>query len=232
MDLLRQFYIWPALALATLFWGFLSVFLSYIFPSRDLPQWCARSWARVLLWLNGSRVFVKGLENVNPNRPQIFFCNHQSWVDIVVMTATLPCPFKWISKKEVFRVPFLGWHMRRAGYVSVDRTRWSQAARSVQVAVDVAREGYSLIIFPEGTRSPDGRLLPFKRGGFVLAMRAGCPIVPVTIIGTRQVLPKGGLRIGRADIEIYMSQPVHLEGLDIREVMERVRGAISAHLPR
>lgn len=232
--MLRQLYIWPLVAVTTIFWSLASILLSYLFPVKGYPHICARSWARALLRLNGSKVCASGLENVSQDKAQIFFCNHQSWVDIVILTGFLPCPFKWISKKEIFYVPFLGWHMKRAGYVSVDRADWSKGTKTIAAALKVIEAGHSLLIFAEGTRSVNGNLLPFKRGGFLLALRSRCPIVPVTILGTRNILPKGRLRISKGDVKLFVSKPIDLEGArlaQIEEIIEKTRQAMRANFP-
>ena len=229
---MRQIYIWPLVAVTTIFWGLASILLSYLFPVKDYPYLCARKWARTLLKLNGAKVVTSGLENVSPDKAQVFFCNHQSWADIVVLTASLPCLFKWISTKGVFYVPFLGWHMKRAGYVSVDRADWSKGTKSIAAALKVTKAGHSLVIFAEGTRSPDGNLLPFKKGGFLLALRSHAPIVPVTIMGTRNILPKGSLRINRGDVKLFVSTPIDLEGArlgQLEQIMEKTRQAMLAN---
>lgn len=232
--MLRQLYIWPLLAVTTTFWSLMSILLSLLFPVKDYPHLCARRWARTLLKLNGSRVSVYGQENVSQEGPQIFFCNHQSWVDILILTGFLPCLFKWISKKEIFYIPFLGWHMKRAGYVSVDRADWTKGAKTIEAALKVLKEGHSLVIFPEGTRSPDGKLLPFRKGGFLLALRSRCPIVPVTILGTSNILPKGSLKIGKGDVKLVVSKPISLEATRLRqlkEIMEKTRQAMLNNFP-
>lgn len=231
--MLRQLYIWPAVGWVTLFWATLSVVLSFLFPRRNYTHACARLWGRTLLALNGSRVEVKGEENLLKDRAQLFFCNHQSWVDIVVISACLPCSFKWISTRGVFYVPFLGWHMKRAGYISVERARRGKAARAVQEALTAIRQGHSLVIFPEGSRSPNGQLKSFKRGGFLLALRGPFPIVPLAVQGTRNILPKGSLKIGKGDVKVTIAKPIFLEGAsrrELKEVMERTRSRLQSGL--
>jgi 1-acyl-sn-glycerol-3-phosphate acyltransferase len=187
----------------------------------------------MLLAANGSKVELFGEENLLKGRPQIFFCNHQSWVDIVVLTGYLPVSFKWMSTKGVFQVPFLGWHMRRAGYISVERASFRKAAKALDTALETIREGHSLIIFPEGTRSPDGNLLPFKRGGFVLALRGHFAVVPLTISGTRRILSKGSLQINKGEVKVFISAPIELEKekpADLKQLMEQTRASILANL--
>ena len=231
--MIRQLYIWPVAGLLTLFWSLLSVVASFLFPKRGYPHRCARMWARMILAANGSKVQLFGGENLVKDRPQIFFCNHQSWVDIVVLTGYLPTSFKWISTKGVFHVPFLGWHMKRAGYISVERTSFRKAAKALDTALEVIKQGHSLIIFPEGTRSPDGNLLPFKRGGFVLALRGRFAVVPVTISGTRKILSKGSLRINKGEVKVFISPAIDLEKekpASLGQLVERTRLSISANL--
>ena len=118
-------------------------------------------------------------------------CNHQSALDIYALLFSLPLSFKWIAKRQLFMIPFIGWAMKRAGYISLDRENPREALKAMGDAARKIREGLNIIIFPEGTRSKDGVLLPFKKGGFSLALRAGVPIMPVGIIGTNKLQPKG-----------------------------------------
>jgi 1-acyl-sn-glycerol-3-phosphate acyltransferase len=151
---------------------------------------------------------VDGYENITDDSPKIYAANHQSFVDILVLAATLPGKFRWIAKKELFRIPFLGWHMQRAKYISIDRSDRASAARSIMETVETLRRGISLVIFPEETRSPDGNLKEFKRGGFAVAVRAEVPIVPVVIEGTAGVLKRGDLRVHKADVYVRILKPL------------------------
>lgn len=199
--------------------------------SGDFARRCARGWSRGGLALAGVDVVIEGEERVPAGTPVIFMGNHQSNFDILALSLALPRSFSWIAKEELFRIPFFGAAMRRAGYIPLDRSHGRKALKSMQVAAERIRNGASVVVFPEGTRSGDGRLLPFKKGGFLLAMRAGVPVVPFTISGSTAVNPGKRLELHRGTIRITLSDPIRIEdGLKQDELLEQVRGAIAARL--
>ena len=128
-------------------------------------------------------------------KPQIFMANHQSDFDILIVLAHIPGQFRWIAKKELFKIPIFGKAMRNAGYIEIDRQNHEKALKSLDEAAQKIREGKSVVTFPEGTRSRDGKIRPFKQGMFHLAIRAGVPIVPISIIGAREIMPKRTLKV-------------------------------------
>lgn len=167
----------------------------------------ARFWGRGSLFLAGTRVRLRGEEHLPPG-PVIFMSNHQSGFDILTLLAVLPLDTCWIAKKELFDIPVFGAAMGRGGYIPLDRRDAHRALKSLEVAVQVVRSGKSLLIFPEGTRSKDFRLLPFKRGGFKLAIQAGVPVIPVTINGSGRVNPAGSIRLYPGRISVTLHQPI------------------------
>jgi 1-acyl-sn-glycerol-3-phosphate acyltransferase len=167
----------------------------------------ARFWGRGSLFLAGTRVRLSGEENLPPG-PVIFMSNHQSGFDIPTLLAVLPLSTCWIAKKELFDIPVFGAAMARGGYIPLDRRDAHRALKSLEMAVRVVRSGKSLLIFPEGTRSTDFRLLPFKRGGFRLALQAGAPVVPVTINGSGRVNPAGRNRLYPGLISVTLHRPI------------------------
>ncbi len=186
-------------------------------------------WARVALLLAGVRVTVNGAEKIPVDCPLIFMGNHQSNFDILTLYAGLPHHFSWIAKEELFRIPLFGLAMKRAGYLPLDRGDGRRALKTMESAAEKIRNGVSVIIFPEGTRSMDGNLLPFKRGGFLLAARAGVPIVPFTITGSAKVNPPKRLQIRPGTITITFGDPIATTGATGRkrdELIDRVRVAI------
>ena len=194
----------------------------------------ARLWARLSLALNGVRVTVLGVENI-PHGPVIFMSNHQSSFDILALLAAMPRQFYWIAKKELFEIPVFGTSMRRGGYIPLDRGDGRKAFRSMDNAAKVIREGKSVVMFPEGTRSKDRRLLPFKRGGFLLALRAAVPVVPLTINGSGLINPAGRIRLYRGNITITLHPPL-TPPTDVSRaeaeagLMEQVRNSIASVL--
>jgi 1-acyl-sn-glycerol-3-phosphate acyltransferase len=195
----------------------------------------ARGWSRVGLWLAGVKVDVVGADNVPHNSPVIFMSNHQGNFDILALFTAIPQRFSWLAKEELFRIPVFGHSMARAGYIPLDRGDGRRALRSVDAAAATIRGGRSVVIFPEGTRTFDGSLLPFKKGGFLLASKAGVPIVPVTINGSMRVNPKNRLELYPGTITIRFAEPIPTAGGAGRErerLMEEVRQAIAAGLER
>lgn len=219
---------------ATFVLGVVAVSVSVFSRSGNLVHGIARLWGRSILLVSGVRVAVRGREHVDPGRACIFMANHQSNYDIPVLLGHLPVQFRWLAKAELFRIPLFGPAMRGAGYLPIDRRNHAaafQSLRSLREAAAKIRAGASIVIFPEGTRSPDGELKSFKKGGFVLALQAGAPIVPVAIRGTREVMPKGSLwiRPGRVTVTIGKPIPVAGGGFPNKEaLMEAVRRAILA----
>jgi 1-acyl-sn-glycerol-3-phosphate acyltransferase len=174
-------------------------------------------------------VGVTGGERILPEQPYVFMCNHQSNFDIPVLLGNLPVQFRWLAKAELFKVPIFGRAMHAAGYISIDRSDRQSAFESLQKAADVLRGGVSIMVFPEGTRSLDGVLKPFKKGGFVLAIEAGVPVVPVAIRGTHGIMPKGKRLIRPGDVTVCIGEPIATTPytLETKEVlMGYVRHAI------
>ncbi|NLW35871.1 MAG: 1-acyl-sn-glycerol-3-phosphate acyltransferase [Syntrophorhabdus aromaticivorans] len=209
-----------------------AIFLSLFDRRGRVIHDLSRFWARLHLKMNGITVDVSGLRNVTAP-PYIFMCNHQSALDIFVLLVSLPVPFKWIAKRELFFIPFLGWAMKGAGYISLDRGNPREALKAIEGAAAKIRGGMNIILFPEGTRSKDGILLPFKKGVFSLALRSKVPIVPVGIYGTSRLQPKGSFfpkQKGRTHVGIGKPIPTAEESrsaktrimLDVRREIEQL----------
>jgi 1-acyl-sn-glycerol-3-phosphate acyltransferase len=212
--------------------GTIAVILHRVLPWKGVAWAFARLSARNLARLCGVRVHVHGLEHLRRGSgPYIFAPNHQSNFDIAALLGYLPGENRFVSKKELFAEPVLGTVLRTLGMIPVDRDNPLEAIELLNAA---AREGSSLIIFPEGTRSRDGQLLPFKKGPFIAAIHLKLPIVPVVCVGTSAVMPKGGyLSIVPGDVELYIEPPITTETLgyeDRTTLRDRVRGIIAARL--
>jgi len=167
-----------------------------------------RLWARAIIRTSGVKIEVQGHEHIPVGKPVIFACNHASQFDIPIVHEALPVQFRFVVKKELFKIPLFGFALNHAGYIPIDRSGGKAALRSVQEAAEKLRKGTSIVIFPEGTRSTDGRLMPFKVGGILIAVKAGCPIVPVAINGSHKVLPKGSIRVRPGRIKMTFGLPV------------------------
>jgi 1-acyl-sn-glycerol-3-phosphate acyltransferase len=174
----------------------------------DLAIWFARfAWGPSILKLSGARLAVEPPPPL-PDGPLIFVSNHESALDIVALLARLPRAFRFVAKQELFDLPVFGWYMRIGGHVAVDRSNRNRAVASLRRAGAVVRGGTSLLVFPEGTRSKDGRILPFKKGPFVLAVEAGVPVVPVAISGAGRITPKAAIAVYPGTIRIALGEPV------------------------
>ncbi|MGH9650031.1 MAG: lysophospholipid acyltransferase family protein, partial [Terriglobales bacterium] len=193
-----------------------------------LCMWAAGTGVR----LAGIKVKVEGREHLESGRNYIFMCNHVSDVDPPIVAPLIPPRTSVLVKKEVFRIPVLARAMRMGSLVPVDRRNREAAIESLSAAGAVLRSGISMMIFPEGTRSPDGRLLPFKKGPFYLAIETGVPVVPMTILGTYEIMPKGSFAIRAGTARVIFHEPVDPSAFTSREaLMEAVRERIAAPLP-
>ncbi|MFQ5537427.1 MAG: lysophospholipid acyltransferase family protein [Gemmatimonadota bacterium] len=193
-----------------------------------------RKWSRMVLRAAGVRVVIENPEVIDPDRPQILVANHTSWFDVPALAGHLPGPYRFVAKQELARVPFFGPAWRSCGHIGIDRKDRAKAIESLAVAKRrLEEERPTVILFAEGTRSRDGRLQPFKKGAFVLAIQTGVEIVPAAIIGARDVMKKGSLLIHPGTIRIRFGEPVPVERLtmeDRNDLARRTREAVAALL--
>jgi len=222
------------LVFATIFLSIIAVILYPFDRKGEKVNKIGRFWAIVHLKACGIKVSLEGLENIS-EPPYIFMCNHQSVLDIFTLLSSLRLPFKWIAKKELFVVPFLGWALKSGRNISLDRKNPRKALKAMSEAARKIRDGMNVIIFPEGTWSKDGNLLPFKKGGFSLALRTGVPIIPVGIKGTGELQPEGcfiprekGLIYVKIGEPVYTKKEGHSAKtqlmLEVRSRIERLIG--------
>lgn len=192
-------------------------------------RYCAVPWAKVVLRVCGVKLKVEGLKNIERAGPYIYMSNHQSYFDIFALLVGLPVNFKFLLKQELMKIPLLGITMRQAGYINIDRGDPRKAVKSMNSAAERIRNGSSVLIFPEGTRSEDGRIGTFKKGGFHLALKSGCDIVPVTIVNSKGIVPKGNLRVNRGTIDMNIGRPIPVKDYskkDINKLIERTRDSV------
>jgi 1-acyl-sn-glycerol-3-phosphate acyltransferase len=221
-------YAW--IAAGTLIFGLATLAVSVFSRQGHMGHRVGQAWGRSILAVSGVRVAVSGLERLDPARAYVFMANHQSNYDIPVLLGCLPVQFRWLAKAELFKVPLFGRAMRAAGYISIDRADRSAAFQSLGEAAGALRRGVSIMIFPEGTRSLDGALRPFKKGGFVMAINAGVAVVPVVIRGTFAIMPKRAWLIRPRAVTLEIGEPIASSDytLETKEaLMERVREALS-----
>ena len=188
----------------------------------DILHSLGRLWSRIIFLAAGIRLHIRGQANIPRGEPAVFASNHQSQFDIPALYLALPIQFRFVVKQELFRIPLFGQAMKRAGYVPIDRSGGKNAVKSLREAVRRIQAGASVVVFPEGTRSPDGRLLPFKGGVLLLALRAGVPIVPVGIRGSHKVLPKGSLWVRSGTINVSIGIPIDTREYQGRGEKERL----------
>jgi 1-acyl-sn-glycerol-3-phosphate acyltransferase len=192
-----------------------------------------RIWSHFIMWLFGINVRTKGAEFIDPSKHYIYISNHASAFDIPAVVVGIPDDIRFILKKELTRIPIWGWALKYGHYITIDRGKARDARKSLEEAADRMRSGASVILFAEGTRTRDGKLQPFKRGAFTLAVKAGIPIIPVTINNTFRILPRGSMHVHPADIELVFGKPIPTADIagreDEQQLVEQVREAIASN---
>ena len=214
----------------TAFMSGCAVAFAFITPDENMIHRVANIWAKMLLAIANTKVEIIGGENVLTEKPQIFMANHQSDFDILIVLAHLQGQFRWIVKKELFQIPLFGRAMQSAGYIEIDREDREKAIMGIDKAAMKIREGKSVMSFPEGSRSNDGKIKPFKHGMFYLAIKSGVPIVPISIIGAGEIMPKRSLRIRPGKITMVIDRPIDVTGYSIenrQELIDRVQNIIT-----
>ena len=230
---MRTIFLWTGAILLTVFWGSISLFASFFDKKGNLGFRCMQKWSRGILKLAGIEFGTEGFEKIERDRNYLFVSNHQSQVDVIALSAVIPVKFGWMAKKELFKIPFMGWHMKRMGYVAIDRSSIKSSTEGLIHAAKCLREGGSLVIFPEGSRSKDGKLKPFKDGAFFLAVESKVGIVPLTINGTADIIRKGSTKVNTGRVRIIASDIINVENYthnDREKLKELVRGSISSKL--
>jgi 1-acyl-sn-glycerol-3-phosphate acyltransferase len=215
----------------TLISGFGVIICGILFnPYGKAVKFFSDIWAKSILFTAGTKIVVEGLENVDPEKHYIFIGNHQSHFDVLVLFATLPLTIRFIAKKELFPIPVFGWALYASGMIKIDRGDREKAMKSMAKAIETIRRQVSVAIFAEGTRSASGEILPFKKGGFVMAIKGNIPIIPVSISGSRAILQKHSLRVTSGKVRIIYGKPIDTTGYNYEqreELMERTRKIIT-----
>lgn len=213
----------PLIVLSTVAMGTLSMLASLFDGTGNTQHRVARLWARSLLAFSLIRVRVEGLENLDPKASYVFVSNHQSLMDIPAILTRLPYQFRFFAKKSLFKIPFLGTHLKRAGHLPVDRSNARNSLKSMSEGGRiVAERGVSLLIFPEGGRAPKG-LREFKEGAAYIAIKSGAPVVPMAICGMRELLPMGSLTIRSGRVRLRIGEPIATSGMKLSDREELTR---------
>lgn len=236
---LYQLYAWllliPFGLLFTLVCGWAAVVVASIKGPTFASRHVARNWARVLCWLTPVRVTVEGGENADPERTYVVVCNHQSQFDIFLAYGWLNLDLKWVLKAELRKAPGLGIGCEKVGHIFVDRRNPEQARKAVRDALDSVGDGVGILFFAEGTRSPDGRLKTFRKGAFRVAASQDLPVLPVTIIGTRDIQKPRSLFVFPGRVRMVIHPEIRPDGgeesQNVLELMSRTRTAIASALP-
>lgn len=229
LEALRSFLFFdPLIYLYTVVMGTLSLLSSFIDRDGSIQHWFARSWSWLILKTVSSPASVIGRENL-PAGAVVIAANHQSAMDIPLLYVYLPTQFRIVAKIELFRYPFMGWHLTRSGQIPVDEKNVRANLKSLQRGVETLKHGMPLMVFPEGGRSPDGVIKPFMSGAFYMAIKAGMPVVPVAIVGTFEVLRMWSYIIRPGKLQLVIGKPISTENLttrDMEALSDKVKAAI------
>ena len=232
---LYQVYAWliliPFAALWSFISGWMAVFAAVLISPRFSSTRVGTLWAKVIGWVTPMLVTVEGREHMDPEQTYVVVANHISQFDIILVYGWLPIDLRWVMKQELRKLPGIGIACEKVGHIIVDRSNPEIAKQTINDALDRIGNGVGIMFFPEGTRSLDGRLLPFKKGAFRIAKDQDLPLLPLTLLGTREILPARRLRITPGRARLVIHPPVMPEGRDLRELMETCRSTIASRLP-
>ena len=235
---LYQVYIWlifyPTGLMLTFLAGWLTVLASIIWNPRIASRYVAANWGKIMAWLTPMFVTVEGSENLDKSRTYVVVSNHQSQYDIFLVYGWLDLDLKWVMKAEIRKIPGVGLGCEKAGHIFVERGNPEQTRKSVSDALSRVGDGVGVLFFAEGSRSIDGKLRPFKKGAFRLAASRGLPVLPVTIVGTRNIQRAKSMKITPGKARLVIHPAIEVNGddpQDIRELMTQTRDAIASVMP-
>ena len=222
---------WSVICVATILFGLPAIPAALLPPRGEWFLKFARGWARLLLAVSGVRVHLLHPERLSAGTSVVLASNHESFYDILVLLATLPMSVRFLAKRNLFRLPFLGWSIAAAGFIPVDRHTRSRNAGVVDAALARLQRGRSLVVFPEETRTRTGELLPFKTGAALIALKAGLPVIPLAIAGTLRIQRRGGFTITPSRVVLAVGEPIPTAGrptADRGALTEELRARIEA----
>ena len=221
----------PVFALVTIFFGSLSLLISLVDRSGRVQHRIAQVWARLCVWVSGSRLTVLGAEKLRRHPVAVYASNHTSYMDTPVIFAALPLQFRILAKKELWPIPFIGWYLNRSGQIPVDTAKPRGTLSSLGAAAKALRSGMPLFVFPEGSRTPTGHLQPFLSGAAYLAIRAQVPLVPIALSGVYDLLPIHTWHFYSGELILSVGEPIETAGMTLRQTDEltaRLRAAIES----
>jgi len=221
----------PLIYLYTAIMGSLSLLSSFFDRDGRIQHWFACTWARMILKTSFVQVHFDGLEHIDPSQPAVYAANHLSALDIPVLYASLPTQFRILAKSELFRYPFMGWHLTRSGQIPIDHGDARASLRGLNRASDSLRNGMPLVIFPEGGRSADGHMRDFMGGAFYMAIKAQAPVVPIVLVGTNELLPMNSFHLRPGSVEMIVGEPISTKGMvprDMDKLATRVREVMTS----
>jgi 1-acyl-sn-glycerol-3-phosphate acyltransferase len=228
LSALRSYLIFdPLIWLWTVLMAVSSLLSSFMDREGRIQQWHAVTWSKGILKIAGVPLAVRGMERIDTTQPHMYAVNHLSALDIPAVYAGLPFHFRIVAKEEIFRYPFLGWHMRRSGQVSIERENAVASMRSLNRAAAILKGGQPLVVFPEGGRSASGRVKPFLPGVFYVAIKSGVDVVPMALVGTYELLPMDTFHIRPRPIELLVGEPISSQGFSVRE-MDRLAAKVQS----
>jgi 1-acyl-sn-glycerol-3-phosphate acyltransferase len=235
-----RFYRWrtnliqtPALSIVTGFWGSLALLVSLFEKNGRIQHRIAQKWAQLCVWVSGSRVTIRGAQNLSKYPVAVYASNHTSYMDTPVVFSSLPFQFRILAKKELWRIAFIGWYLDRSGQIPIDVGNAHAALASLGAGVKALRGGMPLFVFPEGARTPDGQLQAFLSGAAFLAIRAQVPLIPIALSGVYDLLPIHTHHIYPSELTLSVGEPIETRGMTVRQIDEltvRLRAAIAAML--
>ncbi len=212
--------------LITTFWSTLAVItgpLNFFLPAYHI---ISTTWAKWLIWVGGVKIQVKGHHHILPDKSYIFISNHASLFDIPILLSSLKNEIKMIAKKELALIPIFGWSLVAGGYILINRNDTKKAIRSLKTAEKKLKKGTSILIFPEGTRSDNGHIQSFKKGAFILALQTKFDIIPITIVGSNNVMPKKSFQLRPVNVNLVIGEAISVHGKGTLELIEQVRDTI------
>lgn len=227
--MLRTFFILIFAVVHTICCSLAAIVFGLFNPFSKTVNGIIRLWAKGILKVAGVKVRVYGTEYLDPEQPYIFISNHQSAFDILAHVISIPGTMRFIAKQELFRIPIFAQGMRTVGMIPIDRGNTEKAKESLNKAIKILQNGVSVIIYPEGTRSETGEIKPFKKGGFILALKSGLPIVPTVITGSLDIKKKDSFHVNKGTIEVHFLKPVDVSEFSFAErnkLVKKVRDMI------